>query len=307
MLEQSVNCAVLKFLIRVLNLLKQKEDAVYDLKGKTLQVYLYLMQKNAPSGIREIQRDLNLSSPSVANYQIEKLVDLELVGKDVHGRYYLLRKVQVPSLKAYVNLGRFMVPRLVFYAGFFTTLLGFYIILNFSSPNLFAVVFGSIGAAVFWYEAFRMWKMSPIAIHIDLPDLKPFIEKKTGLMPYLALGLIGILSATAGFNIFSNLVGGYVQNHPEIYDITSIDISSINTDTNTYPADKISESVSLARDKVNYATRDNAHGPGVPMISRNSFSTLMMILSFVAAVTAGLTSYVIVKSGCKDKILALEH
>ena len=47
-------------------------DLKRKLSGRTLQVYLYLLKKKLPSGIREIQRDLLLSSPSVAEYQVAK-------------------------------------------------------------------------------------------------------------------------------------------------------------------------------------------------------------------------------------------
>ncbi|MEM2759931.1 MAG: hypothetical protein QXU32_03765 [Nitrososphaerales archaeon] len=62
--------------------MKHQGKLVYDLQGRTLKVYLYLMRKDTPCGIREIQRDLNLSIISVANYQIEKLTNLGLVAKD---------------------------------------------------------------------------------------------------------------------------------------------------------------------------------------------------------------------------------
>jgi hypothetical protein len=278
--------------------LKQQEGKItYDLKGKTLQVYLYLMRKNEPSGIREVQRDLNLSSPSVASYQIEKLIDLGLVGKDVHGRYHLLHKVHVPSLKAYVNIGKFMVPRLTFYAGFFTALLSIYIILNISSLNVFAIAFGLIGTGVFWYEAFRVWKMSPATLHIDISDVKPFVtENRNEMVPYIALGLVLIVAGTAGFDMFSNLVTGYIEDHPEIYDPNSIDIENINTNIDTYPADRIGESVLLSREKMNHATQEDAYGPGVPVISEESFSILAIVLPFAGAVTAASVVYTIAKT-----------
>ena len=47
-----------------------------------MEVYLYLLKKKAPSGIREIQRDLSLSRPSVAEYQVAKLVELGSASKD---------------------------------------------------------------------------------------------------------------------------------------------------------------------------------------------------------------------------------
>ncbi|HZT34798.1 MAG TPA: hypothetical protein VFA15_02685, partial [Nitrososphaera sp.] len=66
-----------------------------QLKGKTLQVYMYMIKRKEPVGVREVQRDLDFSSPSVANYHIDKLVQLALVGQDEYGRYYIIQKVQV--------------------------------------------------------------------------------------------------------------------------------------------------------------------------------------------------------------------
>ena len=57
-----------------------------QLKGKTLQVYLYMIKKKEPVGVREVQRDLGFSSPSVANYHIDKLVELALSGQAEYGR-----------------------------------------------------------------------------------------------------------------------------------------------------------------------------------------------------------------------------
>ncbi|MGH9877918.1 MAG: hypothetical protein ACRD5H_09785, partial [Nitrososphaerales archaeon] len=241
--------------------MKQQGKVSYDLQGRTLQVYLYLMRKDEPSGIREIQRELNLSSPSVANYQIEKLTDLGLVGKDNHGRYYLLHRVQVPALKAYVNIGKFIVPRLIFYAGFFTTLLGLYLVLNANSLNVFAIAFGSAGTALFWYETFRLWKMSPVSIHVDLPEVKPFIAERMTILPYLALGIVIAAAGTIGFGMYSSFIGGYVQSHPEFYDPNSIDIETINTDSHG-PADMITENLSLSEQKFNAATQQDAYGSG---------------------------------------------
>jgi len=261
------------------------------------------MRKNQPAGIREVQRDLNLSSPSVANYQIEKLLELGLVGKDMHGRYYLLHKVQIPALKAYVNVGRLMVPRLTFYAGFFTALLAVYLILNLNSLNIFAVAFGSIGTAVFWYETFRFWKMSLVSVHVDLPIMKPFtVQKRNEIIPYLALGIVIIAASTIGFDMLTGLLTEYVQNHPVIYDPNSLDLESINIDSQG-PADRISESISLSKQRVNYAMREDAYGPGVPMISEQSLSTLMIVLPFVTAMAAASVLYAVAKIRAREQVL----
>ncbi|MEM4726872.1 MAG: hypothetical protein QXD04_01275, partial [Candidatus Bathyarchaeia archaeon] len=62
-----------------------------ELKGKTLLVYMYLLKTNRPSiGVREVQRALKFSSPSVAAYHLNKLEELGLV-EGVRGEYRLVR------------------------------------------------------------------------------------------------------------------------------------------------------------------------------------------------------------------------
>lgn len=140
------------------------EDADIErkLSGRTLQVYLYLQRKKEPSGIREVQRDLDLSSPSVADYQIEKLIGLGLAAKDRHSRVFLTRKVRVKALDSYVNFGRFSVPRLAFYASVFSTVAALYALFNFSNMSVYGVAVPAAAAAVLWVEAWRMWNFSLI-------------------------------------------------------------------------------------------------------------------------------------------------
>jgi predicted DNA-binding transcriptional regulator len=139
-------------------------DKIDDqLKGKTLQVYMYMIKKKQSVGIREVQRDLDFSSPSVANYHIEKLVQLSLVSQDEYGRYYIVQKVQVGVLQAFVNIGGITVPRLSFFAAFFTTMLVAYIILNFDHLDVFALGFAVAGAVAFWMETIRVWVKRPIS------------------------------------------------------------------------------------------------------------------------------------------------
>jgi hypothetical protein len=133
-----------------------------QLKGKTLQVYMYMIRRKEAVGVREVQRDLAFSSPSVANYHIEKLVQLALVGQDEYGRYFVVQKVQVGVLQAFVNIGGIAVPRLSFFAAFFTTMLVAYLVLNFASLDVFAVGFAVAGAAAFWMETVRVWIRRPV-------------------------------------------------------------------------------------------------------------------------------------------------
>ena len=82
-------------------------DIERKLQGRTLQVYLYLQKKKGPSGIREVQRDLDMSSPSVAEYQVEKLAGMGLVSRDSYGRVVLARRIKVKALESHVSFGRF--------------------------------------------------------------------------------------------------------------------------------------------------------------------------------------------------------
>jgi predicted DNA-binding transcriptional regulator len=134
-----------------------------QLKGKTLQVYMYMVKRKEPVGVREVQRDLGFSSPSVANYHIDKLVELALVSQDEYGRYYVVQKVQVGVLQAFVNIGGLAVPRLSFFAAFFTTMLLAYVALNLENLNIYAIGFALAGAAAFWFETVRVWIKRPVA------------------------------------------------------------------------------------------------------------------------------------------------
>jgi DNA-binding transcriptional ArsR family regulator len=124
---------------------------------------MYMVKRKEPVGVREVQRDLGFSSPSVANYHIDKLVEMALVTQDEYGRYYVVQKIQVGVLQAFVNIGGLAVPRLSFFAAFFTTMLIAYVALNLESLNIYAIGFALAGAAAFWFETVRVWIKRPVA------------------------------------------------------------------------------------------------------------------------------------------------
>ncbi len=133
-----------------------------QLKGKSLHVYWYLLKSGNPVGVREIQRGLGISSPSVASHHLEKLKELKLVDKDAYGRYYLVEKVEVGVLQLFTKVGRFMLPRYSFYAAFFTTLLILYLALSLKSLDIFALAFLLTSCVIFWYETVRIWRRRPL-------------------------------------------------------------------------------------------------------------------------------------------------
>lgn len=86
-----------------------------DLAGTTLKVYVYMLDKRGPVGPRDLMRELNLSSPSVAYYHLNKLNKLGLIEKTPEG-YVVKEKVNV---EGFIWIGRKLVSRLLIYSLFF--------------------------------------------------------------------------------------------------------------------------------------------------------------------------------------------
>ena len=137
----------------------------YALRGKAWKVYWFLLKNGKPVSVREVQRALHFSSPSVANHHLEQLRELGLVQKqDIGGHYVLVSEVKIGVLRHYVKLGKLLFPRYFFYAVFSTIFYVAYLLftgIGFARENLFIISFGAIVCAIFWYEAYRVWSMRP--------------------------------------------------------------------------------------------------------------------------------------------------
>lgn len=83
------------------------------LRGLTRKVYKFILKNNSPSGIREIQRALNLSSPTLALYHVNKLEEAGLIRK--HEMGYVADRIVLENC---VRLKRTLVPRFFFYTVF---------------------------------------------------------------------------------------------------------------------------------------------------------------------------------------------
>jgi DNA-binding transcriptional ArsR family regulator len=140
---------------------KSLEEIESELKGKSLRVYWYLLKQANPVGIREVQRALGFSSPSIANHHLEKLMSLGLIEKDEYGRYLLKEYVNVGVLQSFTKIGKFLLPRYSFYASFFTTLLIVYIYQYARALNVFAFSSMFIATIIFWYETISVWRRKP--------------------------------------------------------------------------------------------------------------------------------------------------
>jgi hypothetical protein len=78
-----------------------------EFNATTFQTYLYLVKIGKPVGPRDVMRGANLSSPSVAYRNLQKLTDLGLVVKDEYGNYVVKEKMGV---KGYVWFGKSLIP-----------------------------------------------------------------------------------------------------------------------------------------------------------------------------------------------------
>ena len=140
-----------------------EEKIESTLQGNTLRVYWFLLNRHEGSvGARETQRALSFSSPALAVYHLDKLVEMGLADK-TNGEYRLVKTVNVGVLKQFVRFRSVMVPRYFFYATMFTSLLVFYLTqfrrVDFYST--FGLVLAVLAVAVSWFETLRNWRQKP--------------------------------------------------------------------------------------------------------------------------------------------------
>jgi hypothetical protein len=134
---------------------EKKTDEI--LHGKTLLVYRFVINKNEPVGVREIQRKLKFSSPSLAQYHIEKLKDEGLIKEEAGG--YIADKIILKNLIRFRNM---LIPRFFFY--FLIFAFGSFLELTVLLPPiitreyLVAVSFTLVAAVAFGFETFRNWR-----------------------------------------------------------------------------------------------------------------------------------------------------
>ena len=140
-----------------------RDKIVRNLNGRTLMVYFVLLNKKS-IGVRDLQRHLELSSPSVAKYHLEKLVNLKLV-ENRNGIYHLERKADLPLLTSWVLIGKRLIPRVIFAAIFFTSLfIGyiFYVYSYWNKDSLFVILFGTAIMIYSWLDVILQFKNKPI-------------------------------------------------------------------------------------------------------------------------------------------------
>jgi len=121
------------------------------LTGNTAEVYRYAIKQRKPVGVREVQRALKLSSPTLAAYHLDKLEEAGLL-KQTSGGYVVEKLV----LENFVRLRQLLLPKYLFYFAVFATAVLFQIILfrpsQLTREYLFSTSMLALAAAYFAYE-----------------------------------------------------------------------------------------------------------------------------------------------------------
>jgi DNA-binding transcriptional ArsR family regulator len=124
------------------------------LGGTTLRVYRYLYKTGKPLGIHDVQRGLGLSSASVAEYHLKKLLRDGLIREEGGG--YVVDRVVFENM---VRLGRWVLPFQSAYAAFFaTTLIMMVTIFRpavLTSSYVFAV---AVNLAALGFSLYETWR-----------------------------------------------------------------------------------------------------------------------------------------------------
>ena len=148
---------------------KMSDDANKDLihkllKGRTMSVYALLLQRGE-MGVRDVQRSLGFSSPSLALHHLTKLSELELVTKDADGIYGVKKTVRVGSLSLFIKFGTRLLPRFIFLGTLFSAMLVVYFLAFVSWPltggDIMFISMAVIAIVLSFYESWRIWLLKP--------------------------------------------------------------------------------------------------------------------------------------------------
>jgi hypothetical protein len=128
--------------------------------GTTYDVYLCILTSNSPVGVREIWRALKLSSPSLAQYHVNKLMELKLIEPQA-GKYVTNDQEQLEALRSFLMLRGMLIPRMVVYAALSAGILTSFLLLypiSWDFRDLVTVAVCLFSIATFSFEAIKQYR-----------------------------------------------------------------------------------------------------------------------------------------------------
>jgi len=126
------------------------------LRGTTLRIYRFMYKEGRPMGLHEIQRALGLSSASIPQYHINKLLSAGLVKQQENGEGYFVDRLVFENM---IRIRRSLIPFQTTYTIFFCTTLA--ILLTLLRPEvvnslfLFAASINLAAILIFASQAYR--------------------------------------------------------------------------------------------------------------------------------------------------------
>ena len=143
----------------------QEAQLEHALRGEASKVYWLLLKNTCPVDAYEIQRQMNFSrSISLIQRHLDELTNTGLAEKQESGNYAVASEIRSNVLRHYLNFGRLLFPRYMFYALFATLFYSSFLLFfveRVSRANVFIGIFGAIVCVIFWYEAKRFWSRRP--------------------------------------------------------------------------------------------------------------------------------------------------
>ncbi|MFW9851897.1 MAG: hypothetical protein ACFFDS_03080 [Candidatus Thorarchaeota archaeon] len=141
---------------------QDNEDLISSLTGTSLKIFVYAVKKGKDIGVRETQRDLGLKTASHAQYHLQRLEQLGLLGRTKNNKYFLdknyenLRSLKLGILTEIYVFKGWLIPSLGIFSGFLTTsavlTLLFYFLVSELASLILGVTAFLIGGG---YAAFR--------------------------------------------------------------------------------------------------------------------------------------------------------
>jgi hypothetical protein len=129
--------------------------------GKTWSVYLYIVTSEKPQGVREIWRKLKLSTPSLVQYHINKLLDMKLIETTLDGKYRADEMEHMGVLRGFVKMRGRLIPRLVFYNALLGGMLFAYLLFwpfRWDFRDLTVLFVTVLSIIAFSFEAYNQYK-----------------------------------------------------------------------------------------------------------------------------------------------------
>jgi len=147
--------------------MKRKGEGKRNVSAATWNIYLHILTSREPVGVREVWRELKLSSPSLAQYHVNRLIELGMISQTSDGKYVASEEKRVEALRGFLLLYGKLVPRLVFYGALIAGILAFYLMawpigLNFRDLTVIAVA--TISMLAFFFEAYVQYRGLKVSV-----------------------------------------------------------------------------------------------------------------------------------------------